>query len=59
MLLVDGRHQSGSGRQHLIDEYEDGLFGRQLDAFPDHVDELAYGEVGGDEILLLVDGCNV
>jgi len=55
VLGVDAAHESGGGRQYLIDEDEDGLLGRELDALPDHVDELAYGEIGGDEILLLVD----
>jgi hypothetical protein len=59
VLLVYRAHESGGGRQDLIDEDEDGLLGRQLNALADHVDELADGEVGGDQVLLLVDGCNV
>jgi hypothetical protein len=59
MLLINRAHQSGSRRQHLIDEDEDGLLGRQLDALADYVDELAYGQVGGDKIFLLVDGRDV
>lgn len=59
MLLVYRAHESGCGRQDLIDEDEDGLLGRQLDALADNVDELADGEVGGDQVLLLVDGCDV
>ena len=47
VLLVDGRHQRSGGWQHLVDEDEDGLLGRELDALADYVDELAYGEVGG------------
>ena len=54
MLLVDGAHQRRGRRQHLIDEDEDGLLGRELDALADDVDELADGEVGGDQVLLLV-----
>lgn len=55
MLLVNGRHQRGGGRQHLVDEDEDCLLGGELDALADYVDELAYGEICGDKILLLVD----
>jgi len=55
VLLVDRTHQRRGGRENLIDEDEDGLLGGELDAFADHVDELAHGEVGGDKILLLVD----
>src|ERR1700744_5419927 len=59
VLLVYGAHQRGGRRQHLVDKDEDGLLGRQLDALADDVDELADGQVGGDEVLLLVDGGNV
>lgn len=59
MLLVDGAHERGRGRQDLVDEDEDGLLGAQLDALADDVDELANGEVRGHEVLLLVDGRDV
>jgi hypothetical protein len=59
VLLVDAAHKGGGGRQDLVDEDENGLLGRQLDALADHVDELAYGEIGGNEVLLLVDGRDV
>lgn len=59
MLLVNRAHQCGGGRQHLVDEDEDGFFGRELDALADNIDELADGEVGGDEVFLLVYGCDV
>jgi hypothetical protein len=59
VFLIDAAHQRGGGRQHLIDEVEDGLLGGELDALADHVDELAHGEIGGDEVLLLVDGRDV
>lgn len=55
MLLIDGAHERSSGRQHLIDENEDGLLGRKLDALADDVDELANCEVGRHQVLLLVD----
>jgi hypothetical protein len=59
MLLVDGAHERSSWWQDLIDEDEDCLFGAQLDALADNVDELTDGEVGGDKVLLLVDGRNI
>ena len=59
VLLVDAAHQRGGRRQDLVDEDEDGLLRAELDALADDVDELAHGEVGGDEVLLLVDGCDV
>jgi hypothetical protein len=55
VLLVNGRHQRGGRWQHLVDEDEDCLLGGELDALADYVDELAYGEICRDKILLLVD----
>ena len=54
VLLVYGGHESGGGRQDLVDEDENSLLGRELDSLANHVDELAYGEICGYEILLLV-----
>lgn len=59
VLLVDAAHESSGGRQNFIDEDEDGLLGGELDALADDVDKLAYSQVCGDKILLLVDGCDV
>lgn len=59
MLLVDVAHERGRRRQDLVDEDEDGLLGREADALADDVDELADGEVGGNQVLLLVDGRDV
>ena len=55
VFLVDGAHESSGWRQDLVDEDEDGLLRAQLDALPDDVDELAHGEVGRYQVLLLVD----
>lgn len=55
MFLVNAAHQRSRRREDLINEDEDGLLRRKLDTLADDVDELANGEVGGDEILLLVD----
>jgi hypothetical protein len=59
MLLIDTAHQSSGGRQCIIDEDEDGLLWRQLDALPDHIDELADRQVCRDQILLLVDSSDI
>ena len=55
MLLVDAAHEGGGRRQDGVDKDEDNLLGGELDALPDDVDKLAYGEVCGDKVLLLVD----
>ncbi len=59
MLLIDATHERSSRWQDLIHEDEDGLLRAELDALADDVDKLADGQVGGDEVLLLVDGRNV
>ena len=59
VLLVDRAHKRGGRRKDLVDEDEDGLLRAQLNALADHVHELADGEVGWDEVLLLVDGRDV
>lgn len=59
MFLVDATHQSGRRRQDLVDEDEDSLLRRQLDTLANHVDELAHGQVGRDQVFLLVDGRDV
>ena len=59
VLLVNGRHQRGSGWQHLVDEDEDRFLGGELDALADYVDELTDGQVRGHQVLLLVDRRNV
>ncbi len=48
VFLVYRAHKGGSGRQDLIDEDEDSLLGRQLNALADNVDELTDGKVGGN-----------
>lgn len=45
MLLVDAAHESGRGRQDLVDEDEDGLFGRELNSLANNIDELADRQV--------------
>lgn len=59
MLFVDTAHEGGGWGQDLVDEDEDGLLRRKLNALADHVDKLSNGEVAGDQVLLLVDGCDV
>ena len=45
LLLIYRAHKSGSRRQDLVDEDEDGLLRSELDPLPNNVDELAYGEI--------------
>ena len=59
VLFVNGAHERRGRRQNLVDEDEDGLLGRKLDALADDIDELADGQVCGNQILLLVDSCDV
>lgn len=59
VLLVDAAHEGGGRRQDGVDKDEDNLLGGELDALPDDVDELAYGEICGDEIFLLVDSGDI
>lgn len=59
MLFVDTTHKRRRRRKHLIDKDEDRLLGRQLDALSDDVHELTDGEICGDKVFLLIDGCDV
>ena len=47
VLFVDRAHESSGGRQHFIDEDEDGLLWAELDSLADNIDELADGEICG------------
>lgn len=59
VLFIDAAHE-GSGRgEDLIDKDEDCLLGAKLDTLANNIDELADGEICGDEVLLLIDGSNV
>lgn len=59
MLFIDAAHERSSRGENLVDEDEDGLLRRELYALADHIDELAHGEVGRDQVLLLVDSSNI
>lgn len=59
VLFIDAAHESGSGREDLIHEDENRLLRGELYALANHIDKLAHGEIGGDKILLLVDGSDV
>lgn len=59
MLLIDGAHQRGSRWQDLVNEDEDSLLGAQLYPLANDVDELADSEIGGHEVLLLVNSGDV
>ena len=56
VLLVDGRHERGGGWQDVATHKdEDRLLRTELDALADDVHELAHREVGGYQVLLLVN----
>ncbi len=59
MLLINRAHQRSGRWEDLIDEDEDGLLWAQLDALADDIDELSDGQIGGHQVLLLVDGGDV
>jgi hypothetical protein len=59
VLLINAAHQGRSRWQDLINENEDGLLWGELYALADNINELAHGEVGGDQILLLVDSRDI
>ena len=56
--VVDRAHERGCRGKRVVNEDEDGTLGAELDPLPDHIRELAYGEIRGDEKLLLVDFLN-
>jgi hypothetical protein len=45
MFFIDTAHERGGWWQDLIDEDEDGLLGRELDALANDIDELANSKV--------------
>ena len=59
VLLIDAAHEGSSRGKDLVDKDEDGLLGGELDSLADNVDELAYGQVGWDQIFLLIDGSDI
>ena len=52
--LVEGPHGSRGGRECVVDEEEERVLGPEADALPDEEVELADGEVGRHQVLLLV-----
>jgi hypothetical protein len=59
VFLIDAAHQGGSWGKNLVDEDEDRLLGRELDALADNVDELTHGQVRRHQIFFLVDGRDI
>lgn len=59
MLFIDAAHERSGRGENLVDEDEDGLLRRELYALADHINELAHGEIGRDQVLLLVDSSNI
>lgn len=52
--LVQGTHRGGCGRNDVANEKEERILGTQMDAFADQKVELADGQVGRHQVLLLV-----
>jgi len=59
VFFIYRAHKRSSWWKDFIDEDEDGLLWRKLDALPDHIDELPNSKVGGDKVLFLIDCRNV
>ena len=54
VYLVEGSHGGGGGREGVVDEEEECVLGPEADPLPDEEVELADGQVGRHEVLLLV-----
>ena len=54
VYLVKRPHGGGGGGDHVVDEEEEGVFRPQGDPLPDEEVELTHCQVGGDQVLLLV-----
>lgn len=54
VLVVQRAHCGGGGRDDVVHKEEQGILGTQMDALADEEIELAYGQVGGHQVLLLV-----
>ena len=52
--LVEGSHGGRGGRECVVDKEEERVLGPEADPLPDEEVELADGQVGGHEVLLLV-----
>jgi hypothetical protein len=59
MLLINRTHKRRCRRKHLVDKDKDRLLRREFNALANDIAKLSNGQVGGDKILLLVDGRNV
>lgn len=59
LFFVNVRHESSRWREDVVDEDEDCLLRAQFDALSNHVDELADGQIGGHQVLLLINVRNV
>jgi len=55
VLLVKGSHGGRGGRECVVDEEEECVLRPEADPLPDEEVKLADGQVGGDEVLLLVE----
>ncbi len=58
VYLVEGAHGGARGRDHIVDEEEKSVLRAKVDPFSNQKVELAHGQIGGDQILLLVQVSN-
>lgn len=58
VFMVQGAHGGRGGRNHVVHKEEQGILGTQVDSFTDQEIELAYGQVGWHQVLLLVQVSN-
>lgn len=58
MFLIQRAHSGRCRGNHIVDEKEEGVLGPQVDAFADQKVELAYSQIGGYQVLLLVQITN-
>ena len=59
MLFVDLRHEGGGWRESVIDEDKDSLLRFKLNSLADHVHELPDSKISRNQVLFLVNVCDV
>lgn len=58
MNLIQGAHGGRCWRNHVVHEEEERILRTEVDALPDQEVKLANGQIGGHQILLLVQIAN-
>jgi hypothetical protein len=59
VLIINTAHESSCGGEHGIDEDENSLLWRELDALANHINELSNSQICGDQIFFLIDGRDI